>query len=271
MISPFFKERYPEGISTEIDLSAYSSILEVLDEACKRFAGRPAFSNMGKTITFGELDLLARDFAAYLQNQLGLKPGERIAIQLPNTLQYPIALFGALRAGLVVVNTNPLYTEREMRHQFQDSEVKALVVLANMAHLAEKVLPDTGIEHVIVTELGDMHGLVKRTLVNSVVRYVKKMVPAYSLPRAIAYRDVLSEGKSLPLQKHQAKAEDLAVLQYTGGTTGVAKGAMLSHKNLVANMLQARIILNHFEHHFGRRARNDYFAFADVPYLQLHR
>ena len=244
MISPFFKERYPEGISTEIDLSAYSSILEVLDEACKRFAGRPAFSNMGKTITFGELDLLARDFAAYLQNQLGLKPGERIAIQLPNTLQYPIALFGALRAGLVVVNTNPLYTEREMRHQFQDSEVKALVVLANMAHLAEKVLPDTGIEHVIVTELGDMHGLVKRTLVNSVVRYVKKMVPAYSLPRAIAYRDVLSEGKSLPLQKHQAKAEDLAVLQYTGGTTGVAKGAMLSHKNLVANMLQARIILN---------------------------
>lgn len=244
MISPFFKERYPEGISTEIDLSAYSSILEVLDEACKRFAGRPAFSNMGKTITFGELDLLARDFAAYLQNQLGLKPGERIAIQLPNTLQYPIALFGALRAGLVVVNTNPLYTEREMRHQFQDSEVKALVVLANMAHLAEKVLPDTGIEHVIVTELGDMHGLVKRTLINSVVRYVKKMVPAYSLPRAIAYRDVLSEGKSLPLQKHQAKAEDLAVLQYTGGTTGVAKGAMLSHKNLVANMLQARIILN---------------------------
>lgn len=244
MMSPFFEERYPTGVATDIDLSVYSSVLDVLDEACERFADRPAFSNMGKVITFAELDALARDFAAYLQNQLGLKPGERIAIQLPNTLQYPIALFGALRAGLVVVNTNPLYTEREMRHQFQDSGAKALVVLANMAHLAEKVLPDTGIEHVIITELGDLHGFVKRTLINAVVRYVKKMVPDYSIPGAIDYRDALSVGKGLPLQEHHAKAEDLAVLQYTGGTTGVAKGAMLSHRNLVANMLQARVILN---------------------------
>ena len=203
MISQFFKDKYPEGIETEIDLSKYASILDVLDEACTRFADRPAFSNLGKTITFKELDLYARDFAAYLQNQLGLKPGERIAIQLPNTLQYPIALFGAMRAGLVVVNTNPLYTEREMRHQFQDSGVKALVVLANMAHLAEKVLPDTKIEHVIITELGDMHSFAKRTLINSVVRYVKKMVPDYSIPQAISFREALSAGKKLPMEEHQ--------------------------------------------------------------------
>ena len=244
MISQFFKDKYPEGIETEIDLSKYASILDVLDEACTRFADCPAFSNLGKTITFKELDLYARDFAAYLQNQLSLKPGERIAIQLPNTLQYPIALFGAMRAGLVVVNTNPLYTEREMRHQFQDSGVKALVVLANMAHLAEKVLPDTEIEHVIITELGDMHSFAKRTLINSVVRYVKKMVPDYSIPQAISFREALSAGKKLPMEEHHAAAGDLAVLQYTGGTTGVAKGAMLSHRNLVANMLQARIVLN---------------------------
>ena len=244
MISQFFKEKYPEGLETEIDLSKYSSILDVLDEACTRFADRPAFSNMGKTITFQDLDQYARDFAAYLQNHLGLKPGDAIAIQLPNTLQYPIALFGAMRAGLIVVNTNPLYTEREMRHQFTDSGVKALVVLANMAHLAEKVLPDTGIEHVIITELGDMHSFAKRTLINTVVRYVKKMVPDYSIPNAIDFREALAVGTKLPMQEHHAKAEDLAVLQYTGGTTGVAKGAMLSHRNLVANMLQARIILN---------------------------
>lgn len=244
MMSPFFQERYPQGVPTEIDPATYSSVLDVLDEACERFANRPAFTCMGQTLTFAELDRQARDFAAYLQNQLGLKPGERIAIQLPNTLQYPVALFGALRAGLVVVNTNPLYTEREMRHQFQDSGAKALVILANMAHLAEKVLPDTDIDHVIVTELGDLHGLVKRHLINFVVRRVKKMVPEFSIPGAIAYRDVLALGKDLPLEEHHAKAEDLAVLQYTGGTTGVAKGAMLSHRNLVANMLQARIILN---------------------------
>lgn len=244
MISEFFKEKYPEGVATEIDLSVYSSVLDVLDEACEKFADRPAFSNMGRTMTFKELDLKARDFAAYLQNALGLKPGERIAIQLPNTLQYPIALFGAMRAGLVVVNTNPLYTEREMRHQFKDAGVKALVVLANMAHLAEKVLPDTEIEHVIITELGDMHSFVKRHLINNVVRHVKKMVPAYSIPQAIPFRQALTEGSSLPMEEHHASADDLAVLQYTGGTTGVAKGAMLSHRNLVANMLQARIILN---------------------------
>ncbi|OPX56003.1 long-chain acyl-CoA synthetase [Oceanospirillum multiglobuliferum] len=243
MISQFFKKQYPEGIDTEIDLSAYSSVLDVLDESCKHFADRPAFSNMGKTISFKELDQHARDFAAYLQNHLGLKAGERIAIQLPNTLQYPIALFGAMRAGLIVVNTNPLYTEREMRHQFQDSGVKALVVLANMAHLAEKVLPDTKIEHVIVTELGDMQGFAKRLLINAVVRYVKKMVPAFSLPKAVTFRSALSIGQTLPLQEHRAQPEDLAVLQYTGGTTGVAKGAMLSHRNLVANMLQARIVI----------------------------
>ncbi|WP_286762179.1 long-chain fatty acid--CoA ligase, partial [Pseudomonas sp. UBA2047] len=181
--------------------------------------------------------------AAWLQQHTDLKPGDRIAVQLPNVLQYPVAVFGAIRAGLIVVNTNPLYTAREMEHQFNDSGAKALVCLANMAHLAEKVVPKTQVRHVIVTEVADLLPPVKRLLINSVIKYVKKMVPAYHLPQAVRFNAALALGKGQPVTEANPQANDVAVLQYTGGTTGVAKGAMLTHRNLVANMLQCRALM----------------------------
>ena len=238
MNEQFFQERYPQEYPGTIDTSKYNSLVELIDKFLTKFAARPAFMCLGHTMTFAELDQLSMQFAAWLQQGLGLKPGERIAVQLPNILQYPVVLFGALRAGLVVVNTNPLYTEREMEHQFNDSGAVALVVLANMASKAEKVIPRTGIRHVIVTEIADLHPLVKRLLINNVVRHVKKQVPAYQLPAAIPLRRALSEGKAMTFRPVSMTADDVAVLQYTGGTTGVAKGAMLTHRNLIANMLQ---------------------------------
>ncbi|SFB81821.1 long-chain acyl-CoA synthetase [Marinospirillum celere] len=228
---------------TDIDLGRFQSILQVFDESCERFGDKPAFTCMGKMITYGELEEKSRHFAAYLQNNTDLKAGDRIAIQLPNTLMFPIAVFGALRAGLIVVNTNPLYSEREMEHQFNDSGARALVVLANMAHSVERVLPHTHLKHVFVTELGDMHSGFKRVLINSVVRYVKKMVPAFNLPHAIPFRKALHQGRKGHWVPVEPTLDDIAVLQYTGGTTGVAKGAMLTHRNLVANMLQAREVI----------------------------
>lgn len=228
---------------TDIDLGRFSSILQVFDESCERFADRPAFTCMGATLTYGQLERKSRYFAAYLQNHTDLKQGDRIAIQLPNTLMFPVAVFGALRAGLVVVNTNPLYSEREMEHQFNDSGARAIVVLANMAQHVERVLPHTRLKHVIVTQLGDMHSLFKRALINNVVRYVKKMVPAYHLPHAVSFRKTLHLGRKGHWMPQQAALDDIAVLQYTGGTTGVAKGAMLTHRNLIANMVQARAVI----------------------------
>lgn len=239
----FFKDKYPPGMPSEVDVKQYSSIVDMLEKSCKKFANHPAFSAIGVTITYAELDKLSRDFASFLQNETNLKPGDRIAIQMPNLVQYPVVVFGAMRAGLVVVNTNPLYTTREMEHQFNDSGAKALVVLANMAHLAQEVLPNTGIETVIVTEIADMHKPVKRAIMNAAVKYVKKMVPAYSLPKAIPFTKAMQLGAKRNFTPVKIGLEDLAVLQYTGGTTGVAKGAMLSQQNLVANLLQVKPVL----------------------------
>jgi long-chain acyl-CoA synthetase len=239
----FWKDKYPAGVSPEIDLTPYPNVLTVLKQSCERFADKPAFSNLGHTLTYRELYKYSGEFAAYLQQHTDLQPGDRIAVQMPNVLQYPIVVFGAMRAGLVVVNTNPLYTEREMEHQFKDAGAKALVCLANMAAHAEKVVPHTGIKHVIVTDIGDMLPGLKRLLINSVVRYVKKMVPAYNIPHAVKFTEAMAKGRGKTPRDANPAAEDVAVLQYTGGTTGVAKGAMLTHRNLVANMLQCRTLM----------------------------
>lgn len=243
MIDHFWKDKYPAGIAAQIDPDEFPNIQAVLKQSCQRFADKPAFSNLGKTLTYGELYTLSGAFAAWLQQHTDLKPGDRIAVQLPNVLQYPVAVFGAMRAGLIVVNTNPLYTAREMEHQFKDSGAKALVCLANMAHLAEKVVPKTQVKHIIVTEVADLLPPLKRLLINSVIKYVKKMVPAYHLPSAVRFNDALALGKGQPVTEANPQADDVAVLQYTGGTTGVAKGAMLTHRNLVANMLQCRALM----------------------------
>ncbi|PPV41272.1 long-chain-fatty-acid--CoA ligase FadD1 [Ectopseudomonas oleovorans] len=243
MTENFWKDKYPVGVAAEINPDQYPNILAVLKESCQRFADKPAFSNLGKTLTYGEIYKLSGDFAAYLQKHTDLKPGDRIAVQLPNVLQYPVVVFGAMRAGLVVVNTNPLYTARELEHQFNDSGAKALICLANMAHLAEQVVPKTGVKTVIVTEVGDMLPTFKRLLVNAVIKHVKKMVPAYNLPKAVKFNDALAKGRGQSFTEANPSNDDIAVLQYTGGTTGVAKGAMLTHRNLVANMLQVKELM----------------------------
>ena len=224
-------------------MEAFESINDIIAEACRRFVDHPAFSCLGHTLSYRDVDRLSGDFAAWLQQETDLEPGDRIAIQLPNVLQFPVAVFGALRAGLVVVNTNPLYTEREMRHQFRDAGVKAVVVLANMAHKLEKVVDQTDIRHVYVTEMADLHPWPKRSLINGVVRYVKKLVPAYSLPGSIGFRHTLSVGSRHQVKVVASRGDDVAALQYTGGTTGVAKGAMLTHRNLIANMLQTKQVV----------------------------
>ncbi|MDR3443014.1 MAG: AMP-binding protein [Legionella sp.] len=232
-------EQYQNGVPHEIDPSQYSSLVALFKESCTNYAEKIAYTNMGSAITFAELDELSRDFAAYLQ-QLKLKKGSRIAIMLPNVLQYPVALFGILRAGYVVVNTNPLYTTDEVVHQMNDSGAEAIVVLANFAKTVEKALPLVpALKHVIVTQVGDLFPTLKRILFNAVIKYVKKMVPAYSIPHAVAFNYALLEGKQSTMHHVELTHDDIAFLQYTGGTTGVAKGAILTHGNLVANVLQA--------------------------------
>ncbi|MCO6055300.1 long-chain-fatty-acid--CoA ligase FadD2 [Pseudomonas sp. MOB-449] len=240
----FWSDKRPAGVPNQIDLAAYKSVIEVFERSCKKFADRPAFSNLGMTLTYAELDRLSAAFAAYLQKNTDLKPGDRIAVQMPNVLQYPIAVFGALRAGLIVVNTNPLYTAREMRHQFKDAGVRALVYINLFGKLVEEVLPDTEIEYLIEARMGDLLPSLKGWLVNTVVKKLKKMVPDYHLPQAVLFKDVLKQGQGHALKPVRVGLDDIAVLQYTGGTTGVAKGAMLTHGNLVANMQQVDACLS---------------------------
>ncbi len=230
---------YPAGVPAEIDADAYPSIVAVLEDAIARFRDRPAFSSFGKVITYAELDRLSARFAAYLRGELGLARGDRVAIMMPNCLQYPISTFGILRAGLTVVNVNPLYTARELDHQLRDSGAKAIVVVDNFGHTVEEVFGKSPLEHVVSTGLGDMVGGAKGAIMNFVVKHVKKMVPPYSLPGAVRFRDALAAGARHPAPSDPIDSGDIAFLQYTGGTTGVAKGAMLTHRNLVANMEQA--------------------------------
>lgn len=238
MEAAFWNDKRPPGVPNEIDLTQYSSIGDVFERSCKQYADRPAFTNMDTTLTYGELDRLSSNFASYLQTETDLKPGDRIAIQMPNVLQFPVAVFGAIRAGLVVVNTNPLYTAREMRHQFKDSGAKALIYMNMFGHLVQEVLPDTDLKYLFEARMGDMLPGLKGLLVNTVVKRVKKMVPAYNLPQAISFKAALKASKGKRHTPVSKTLDDVAVLQYTGGTTGPSKGAMLTHGNLVANMLQ---------------------------------
>ncbi|MGY0798601.1 long-chain fatty acid--CoA ligase [Lysobacter sp. A286] len=231
-------DQYPAGVPEQIDVDEYPSIVAVLENAIANFRDRPAFANFGKTLTYAEIDTLSAQFAAYLLGELKLRKGDRVAIMMPNCLQYPIATFGVLRAGLTVVNTNPMYTARELRHQLVDSGATVLLVLDNFGDTVEEVLSDTKITTVITTGLGDMLGP-KGVMVNFVLRYIKKMVPEFNIPGAVRFATTLKLGQKHPLPKIEVQSGDIAFLQYTGGTTGVAKGAMLTHRNLVANMQQA--------------------------------
>ena len=235
---PWLKS-YPPGVSDTINSGEYHSIVELLEQSCNQFKERVAFHNMGAEITYADLDYLTRNFAASLQD-MGLQQGDRIALMMPNTLQYPVALFGALRAGLVIVNTNPMYTARELRHQLVDAGAKAIVVVENFAHVLESIRDEVPLEHIITTGVGDLLNFPKSLFVNFALRHVKKTIPAWSLPGSVTFQNVLDKGKKLPLKPVNIGFEDTAFLQYTGGTTGVAKGAMLTHKNIVSNLLQSR-------------------------------
>lgn len=238
IVEKFWLKRYPAGVPAEINPDIYPSLVEMFEASAAQYGDQPAYINMGQTLTYRGLEQQSRAFAAYLQHDLQLQPGDRVALMMPNLLQYPIALFGVLRAGLIVVNVNPLYTPRELEHQLKDSGAKAIVIVSNFAHTLEQVVFKTGVQHVILTRMGDHLGFAKGTLVNFVVKYIKKLVPKYHLPNAISFRRALSKGQHLQYIKPRLQPGDIAFLQYTGGTTGVAKGAMLTHRNMLANVEQ---------------------------------
>jgi len=239
-------KQYPQGIPAEIEVDAYRSLGDLFDQTVRAYPSRVAFINMDKAMTYAELDRLSAAFGAYLQSELKLPKGARVALMMPNTLQYPVCMFGALRSGYTVVNCNPLYTERELEHQLKDSGAQAIVIMENFAAVLDKVIDRTPIEHVFVTQLGDMLDFIKRLLVNIVVKQVKKMIPGWSLPGARQLRDALEAGIHLDLKPVEINHDDIAFLQYTGGTTGISKGAVLTHRNIIANLQQAHAWLQPF-------------------------
>ena len=237
MADRIWLKSYPPGVPADIDVAQYDSLVSLVEESFKKYAGRVAYSFMGRDITFAQTDSLSQAFAAYLQG-LGLVKGDRVAVMMPNVPQYPVAVAAILRAGLVLVNINPLYTPRELEHQLKDSGAKAIVILENFATTLEKCIAASPVKHVVLCSMGDQLGLLKGALVNYMVRHAKKMVPAFSLPGAVRYNEAVARGTSAKFKKPEIKSDDVAVLQYTGGTTGVSKGAVLLHRNLVANVLQ---------------------------------
>ncbi len=240
MVERIWLGQYPNGTPAEVDASEYSSLKELVESAFRKFRDLPAFTNMGHSISYGDLDQMSRYFGAYLQKAAGLNKGDRVAVMLPNVLQYPVAVYGILRAGLCAVNVNPLYTPRELEHQLKDSGARAILIFENFAKTLEEVVANTDVNTIITTGVGDLLPFPKGAIANFVVRKVKKMVPAYDLPTATSFRQALKEGKWHTMDEVQLGHDDLAFLQYTGGTTGVSKGAVLTHGNLVANVLQAR-------------------------------
>ncbi|HOZ65605.1 MAG TPA: AMP-binding protein, partial [Burkholderiaceae bacterium] len=229
---------YPEGVPADIDVTQYPSLVALMEDSFKRYAKRTAYSFMGKDITYAQTDSLSQAFAAYLQG-LGLAKGDRVAVMMPNVPQYPVAVAAILRAGLILVNVNPLYTPRELEHQLKDSGAKAIIILENFATTLEKCIAATPVKHVVLCALGDQLGLLKGSLVNYMVRNVKKMVPPFSLPGAVRFNEAVARGTKGTVKRAEIKPDDVAVLQYTGGTTGVSKGAVLLHRNVVANVLQS--------------------------------
>ena len=245
-MTKFWHKAYDSGVPHEINPEEYSSINEMLENGFKKFATHPAFHNMGTTLSYEDIERLSRKFASYLQNDLRLQKGDRVALMMPNILQYPIALFGVLRAGMIAVNVNPLYTARELEHQLKDADVSAIVLYANSAHVLEKVLAHTPVKHVMVTQIGDFLKFPKNYIVNFVIKSVKKMVPPFSIPNMLDFKTCVESGDESKFKKPVVKPSDIAFLQYTGGTTGVAKGAILTHRNIVANMIQARAWIKDF-------------------------
>ncbi len=232
---------YPAGVPADIDASQYASLVQLMEESFRQYADRTAYSFMGRDVSFAETDRLSRAFAAYLQG-LGLAQGDRVAIMMPNVPQYPVAVAAILRAGLVIVNVNPLYTARELEHQLKDSGARAIVIVENFAHTLQQCIGRTQVQHVVLAAMGDQLGALKGALVNYVVRKVKKMVPAFELPGAVRFNQAIARGAKAAFRKAEIKADDIAMLQYTGGTTGVSKGAVLLHRNIIANVLQSQAL-----------------------------
>lgn len=272
MEASFWDGKRAPGVTDQIDLEKFRNLGEVIEHSVRQYGDRPAYTSLGKTVSFNEIDQLSTRFAAFLQNHTTLKPGDSIAIQLPNLIQYPVVVYGAIKAGLVIVNTNPLYTAREMKHQFTDSGARALVCLNVVGHLVEEIIQDTPIKHLIVTELADLLPWPKRSLINLAVKHVKKMVPAYQLPQALSFTQAMKLGAKAQFSKPlPANPDDVAVLQYTGGTTGVAKGAMLTQRNLVSNVMQTASMLSQTDDNGVPLAKPDgNTAVAPLPLYHIY-